>query len=197
MKIIGLTGSIGMGKSFVAKTFEEEGVAVFDSDAEIHKLLDRDGEGVAPVVKEFPEVLAESGEIDRRILGEIVFYDKEKLKKLESILHPLVRKKGQEFVEAEEKRDSKMIIKDIPLLFETGANRTCDFVIVVKTDDETQKERVIKREGMTEEKLEAIRALQLATEEKAKQADFVIDTDCTKEEVAEQVKKIIKQVKES
>lgn len=196
MKIIGLTGSIGSGKSFVGDIFKKLDIPVFDADEEIHKLMYSGGEAVVPVAEQFPEALTQAMEIDRGYLGEIVFNDPEKLARLESILHPLVRKKGEEFLKKAQAKGVEAIVQDIPLLFETGADRICDIVIVVSISKKLQKKRVMKRDGMTEEKFEAIREQQLSNKKKEAMADYVIDGNADKSEIKKQLEKILRDIKE-
>ncbi len=190
MKIIGLTGSIGTGKSFVAQCFRELGVAVFDADAEIHNLLENDAEVISLVEGQFPESVSD-GRVNRAILGEIVFHNPEKLKMLENILHPLVRKRGEEFIKKAEADNAKLVIQDIPLLFETGADKTCDYTIVVKAPEDVQRQRVMQRENMDDDKYEAINRLQLSPAEKEKRADFIIDTNLPRDKVKGQVRGVV------
>ena len=195
MMVIGLTGSIGMGKSFVANCFRENGIGVFDADAEIHKLMEPGGEAVKDVLSAFPEAADEAGGIDRKQLGQMVFHDEAKLRQLESILHPILKIKGNAFFKAEQEKGSDMIVQDIPLLFETGADKDCHMVIVVSAPEELQEKRVLKRENMDEATYEAIKKLQLMDQEKCKRADIVIQTSQSKEATREQVKEIIASIK--
>jgi len=191
MKIIGLTGVIGAGKSFVADIFRAKGIPVFDADEEIHKLMEPEGEAVIPVAEQFPEALAAGMEINRKALGEIVFKNPDKLRDLEAILHPLLRRKGEEFIKNAENDGSNVIVQDIPLLFETGADKICDVTVVVSISKDTQRERVLLRQGMSENKLENIKKIQLSNKKKVEAADYVIDGEADKGEVEEIVEKII------
>ena len=197
MKTIGITGSIGMGKSFVANIFVENGAILFDADAEIHKMLDVGGEAVVSVTELFPNVIRKDGSIDRKLLGDKVFNNPVELQKLESILHPLVRKKGEELAKNAEKDGKKIIVKDIPLLFETGADKTCDYRLTAHCPEEIQRARVMQRGNMSVEKLESIKKIQMSVSEKIKRADFNIDTNDTKENIDIQVKSIIRAVTEA
>ncbi|HRW28844.1 MAG TPA: dephospho-CoA kinase, partial [Emcibacteraceae bacterium] len=145
MKIIGLTGSIGMGKSETAKIFAEQGIPVFDSDATVHNLLGPDGAAVEAVEEKFPGVKVDNY-IDRKRLGDLVFGDEAALRDLENILHPLVIKERQTFLENSK---SDIIVFDIPLLFEKNYQDQCDFIVVVSAPFKIQKERVLKRPGMS------------------------------------------------
>ncbi len=195
MIIIGLTGSIGMGKSFVAQCFVENGIGVFDADEQIHKLMQDGGDAIDKVAEIFPQTLTEQGNIDRAALGSIVFADEAKLKQLEKILHPMVRKKGEEFVKEQEALGAQMMVQDIPLLYETGADKNCHVVIVVSAPPTLQQQRVMQREGMSDEKYQAILKLQLLQKEKEERADYVVDTNCNKEQVQEQILSIIDDIK--
>ncbi len=194
MKVIGLTGSIGMGKSFVSAIFKANGVDVFDADETIHELTKKGGDAEKAVLELFPDADDGQGHIHRPKLGMLVFSDEQKLRALEMLLHPLVRKKGDEFYKACEAAGKKMIVQDIPLLFETGADKTCHVVIVVYAPEDIQAERVLSREQMTPEKYEKIKEFQLSSEEKIKKADYVIYTDKDKDAIEEEVKNIIAEV---
>ncbi len=170
---LGLTGSIGMGKSATAKMFEAEGVPVYDADAAVHEIYGPGGAAVSPVSASFPGV-APKGFIDRALLGPRVLNDPEALKRLEAIVHPLMG--GHRFAFFERFADSPVVVLDIPLLFETGGERAMDAVAVVSAPEAVQRARVLERPGMTAEKLEAILARQMPDHQKRAQADFVIDT---------------------
>lgn len=187
-KIIGLTGSIGMGKSTVADMFEKAGVPVFDADAEVRKMQAAGGALIEAIEAAFPGTTGPDG-VDRDALGRIVFADKVKLARLEAIVHPEVAAKRQEFLT--QNRDAPMVLFDIPLLFEGGGDAGVDVVLVVSASAETQMHRVLARPGMTQEKFDHIVGLQLPDEEKRKRADFVIDTDTTIEATKAQVQSII------
>lgn len=190
MIIIGLTGSIATGKSFVARCFAKLGAAVFDADVTVHQMLTYSGDAVPLVRKEFPESYVE-GSIDRKILGNIVFKDEEKRKKLESIIHPIVSKKRKEFLAECRKQKIKVVVLEIPLLFETESESQCDVVVVTMVDAYTQRQRAMKREGMTLEKFEAVNKLQMDSDKKAKKANFVIDTGVSEFSVFREAKKIM------
>lgn len=193
MKILGLTGSIGMGKSATAALFKEAGIAVFDSDKTVHDLMIKDGAAVEEIAAVFPQALKEV-EIDRKTLGAVVFKDAEALKKLESILHPKVFKARQQFLKTQYEAEAKMALIDVPLLFETGTDTICDYIVVVTAPEDVQRERVLARENMTPEKLNSILAKQTPDEIKRQMADFLIFTDQGFEAARADVKKIIKQV---
>ena len=173
MIILGLTGSIGMGKSTTAGMFRDAGVPVYDADAAVHELYR--GAAVAPVEAAFAGV-SQDGAIDRERLRQRVLGDPAALGRLESIVHPLVAAEREAFVRAAADRQEPLIVLDIPLLFETGAERTVDHVVVVSAPEPVQKARVLARPGMTPERLSAILAHQVPDAEKRQRAGFVIDT---------------------
>jgi dephospho-CoA kinase len=175
MVIIGLTGSIAMGKTTAGQAFQHLGVPVHDADQAVHDLLDRNGAAVQIVDAAFPGV-ARDGGIDRRALGERVFDDPDALGRLEALLHPLVRRREEEFIGQAEDAGHDLVVLDIPLLFETRGEARCDAVVVVSAPPEVQWERALKRPGMTAERLKAILARQMSDGEKRSRADFVIDT---------------------
>lgn len=173
MLIIGLTGSIAMGKSTASRLLRRRGVRVHDADASVHRLLARGGEGVAPVAALFPEVVRD-GVVDRRALGARVFGDRSALGQLEAILHPLARRSTRIFLAAAARAGARLVVLDIPLLFETRAERSVDAVIVVSAPAWLQRVRVLRRPGMTEAKLAAILARQLPDRVKRRRADAVV-----------------------
>lgn len=175
MLLVGLTGSIGMGKSETAKMFARHGVPVCDSDAMVHALYDVGGAAVGPVGDAFPGVVVD-GRVDRERLSRQVVGKPEALRKLEVIVHPLVAQAQRSFLEAAAKAGAAMVVLDIPLLFETGGRARVDVVVVASAPAEMQRERVLKRPGMTAEKLDAILAKQTSDAEKRAGADFVVDT---------------------
>ena len=176
MKILGLTGSVGMGKTTAARMLRRLGVPVHDADAEVHHLLGPGGAGVAPVAKAFPDAKASKGAINRTALGRIVFADPAALNRLERILHPLVRKAERQFLAKARRQRQALVVLDIPLLFETGGEKRCDAVIVVSAPKAIQHARVLARPGMTRAKLAGIEARQMPDAEKRRRADIVIDT---------------------
>lgn len=193
MIILGLTGSIGAGKSFVAEIFREQGVPVFDADATVHAMLEPGGEGVVPVAELFPEAFVE-GRINRKLLGQKVFFDEASLKALEAILHPLVKQAGERFLAQAMAEGRTAMVQDIPLLFETGADKDCHATVVVTVPEHVQESRVLQREGMTKEQLAAIRMLQMQDAAKASKATFVIDGTLPKEEIKVQVRGILEKL---
>ena len=185
MIVLGLTGSIGMGKSTTARLFAEEGVPVHDADATVHRLYS--GEAVPLVEAAFPGVTRE-GAIDRKELGKRVLGDKEALARLESIVHPLVRAAEARFLDEARASGAGVAVLDIPLLFETGRNADVDAVVVVSAGAEEQRRRVMERPGMTEEMFASILARQTPDAEKRARADVVIDTSRGIELAREQVR---------
>jgi dephospho-CoA kinase len=188
MKILGLTGSIGMGKSTVAAMFEEAGAPVFDADAAVHELQGPGGALIDAIESAFPGTTGARG-VDRAKLGAQVLHDPEALARLESIVHPAVAEMRQRFLEAN--RDAPLIVFDIPLLFEKSGGAGLDAVVVVSAPPEVQRARVLARSGMTEEKFERILALQMPDVEKRARADFVIDTGVPHEDTRGQVRQLV------
>lgn len=176
MVILGLTGSIGMGKTTAAKTFRRLGVPVYDADQAVHDLMAPGGAAVEQVADLFPGAKTDAGGIDRIALGSRVFGDDTALRKLESILHPLVRGGENVFLRACARRGARMVVLDIPLLYETGGEDRCDAVVVVSAPAHVQRRRVLKRPGMTPAKLNAILARQVPDDVKRFLADFVVPT---------------------
>ena len=176
MIILGLTGSIGMGKSTAATTLRRLGVPLFDADAEVHRLVGPGGAAVEAVEEAFPGVRSDEGGIDRQLLGPRVFRDPEALRRLEGILHPMVRRAERRFVAQARARREPLAVLDIPLLFETGGVERCDFVLVVSAPLRLQRERVMRRAGMTENRFANIIRAQLPDSEKRRCADFVVAT---------------------
>jgi dephospho-CoA kinase len=170
---VALTGSIGMGKSTVAKMFERAGIPVFDADAAVHRLQGLDGELLGPIAARFPGVVRD-GVLDRSALAAHVLADPDELAALEAIVHPAVQAARADFIAAH--ADAPALLFDIPLLFETGGESAFDKVIVVSTSPENQRRRVLKRPGMNAAKFDSILARQLPDTEKRERADFVVDT---------------------
>ncbi|MFV2093261.1 MAG: dephospho-CoA kinase [Hyphomicrobiales bacterium] len=188
MLVIGITGSIGMGKSTVAGYFAEQGAASFDADAAVHDLYQRGGAAVAPVAAEFPGCVVD-GEVERQTLAKTVFADTDALVKLENIVHPLVAAARDAFMAASEKAGETLAVAEIPLLFESGADAQVDVVVVVSAPPDVQLARAMARPGMTQERLQAVLARQMPDAEKRRRADYVIDTgesfDATRAQVAD------------
>ncbi len=191
MILIGLTGSIGMGKSETAKMFKREGVPVYDADAAVHKLMAPGGAAVAKVEAVFPGVVKD-GAVVRPDLGKRVFGKPEELRKLERIIHPLVGLAQRRFLEQACRRGESMVVLDIPLLFETGGNRYVDVAVTVSAPAFLQRQRVLARPGMTDERLEQIRAQQTPDAEKRRRADFIVPSGLGKGFALKAVRGIIK-----
>ncbi len=190
MKVIGLTGSIGMGKSETAGMFRELGVPVFDADAVVHKLQAPGGLAIPVIELAFPGVI-EAGVLDRQKLGAIVFADTDAKKRLEAIMHPMVAKERTLFFASAEKAGAPFVVVDVPLLFETGGNAACDKVIVVSAPAAVQRSRVLARLGMTTEKFEQILSKQTPDADKRAGADYIIETDKGFEHARARVQEII------
>jgi dephospho-CoA kinase len=195
MIVLGLTGSIGMGKSTAASVLRRLGVPLYDADAEIHKMLGRGGAAVAAVEAAFPGVRSETGAIDRGLLGQRVFGKLEELRRLEKILHPMVRAVERRWVARQRARQEKLVVLDIPLLFETDRIDRVDGVIVVSAPARLQSERVLRRKGMTVRRLTAILNSQLPDHEKRLRADFVIHTALSRAAGARQIAEIVRRVR--
>lgn len=187
-KVIGLTGSIGMGKSTVAAMFERAGIPIFDADAEVRAMQGPGGELIPAIEALFPGSTGPEG-VDRDKLGKLVFADKDKLAQLEGIVHPAVGQKRARFLE--KNADEALILFDIPLLFEGGGHTQVDHIVVVSAPAEVQRTRVLARAGMTAEKFEHILGLQTPDAQKRERADYVIDTGLSLEETEAQVLALI------
>jgi dephospho-CoA kinase len=174
--VLGLTGSIGMGKSTAAMTLQRLRVALFDADRVVHRLLEPGGAAVAAVAATFPGVRAENGGIDRSLLGQRVFGDQGALSRLERIIHPMVEAEEKRFRAHARARREPIVVLDIPLLFESRSERRCDYVLVVSAPRLVQRHRVLRRPGMTENRLAAILCNQTPDLEKCRRADFVVPT---------------------
>jgi dephospho-CoA kinase len=173
MLLLGLTGSIGMGKSTTAKLFAEAGVPVYDADATVHMLYE--GEAVPTIEAAFPGTTAD-GKVDRNKLSARVVHDPAAIRQLERIVHPMLGASRQKFLDDAERSGAPVAVVDVPLLFETGGEKRVDAVVVVTTTPEIQRQRILARDNMTSEKLDAILARQLPDAEKRRRADFVVDT---------------------
>ncbi len=188
MIVLGLTGSIGMGKSTVGLFFAERGVPVYDADAAVHRLYAGDA---APLIEAaFPGTTTD-GTVDRARLAERVIGDPAALRRLETIVHPLVRRAQERFLAEAEAAGAAVAVLNIPLLFETGGDRLCDAVVVVSAPAETQRARVMGRPGMTEEKFTGLLAKQMPDAEKRRRADFVVDTSTDFDSTRAQVRAIL------
>ena len=188
MFIIGLTGSVGMGKSATARLFSEFGVPVHDADAVVHRLYE--GEAVGAIEHAFPGTVRD-GKVDRGKLAGDVLNDPAALARLEDIVHPLVRAAEDELIAAAQRRGEATVVLDIPLLFETGAEKRVNAVVVVTASPDIQRERVLARPAMTVQKLESILARQMPDSEKRRRADFVVDTSKGFDAAREQVRAIL------
>lgn len=189
MVVLGLTGSLGMGKSTTARFFAEAGVPVFDADAAVHRLYA--GEAAAAIEAAFPGITGEHG-VDRAKLAQAVVGDPAALARLEAIIHPLVRREELRFIDEADKAGAPVAVLDIPLLFETGRASLVDAVVVVSAPPEVQRARAFERPGMTEEKFRALLAKQLPDEEKRRRADFVVDSSQGKDSARAQVHAILR-----
>jgi dephospho-CoA kinase len=195
MMTIGLTGSIGMGKSTTAAMFAEAGIPVYDADAEVAALYAKGGAAVGPLEAAFPGVVKD-GAVDREALRVRVLGDPEAIQRLNGVVHPLLGASRAAFFKRAEAAGADMVVLDIPLLFETGGQARMDAVVVVSAPAEVQRERVLARPGWTGERLEAIRAQQLHDTEKRARAHFVIDTSRGLEAAREQVQEVIAALRE-
>jgi dephospho-CoA kinase len=191
MRILGLTGSIGMGKSTTSKLFVEAGVPVYDADAAVHKIYE--GEAAPAIEAAFPGTTV-GGKVDRAKLSAKVVHDPAAIKQLEQIVHPMLGASRLKFLEEAERSGAPVVVMDIPLLFETGGEKRVDAVVVVSTDAATQRERILARGTMTSEALDAILARQLPDAEKRKRADFVVDTSHGLDPVRTAIRDILAEV---
>jgi dephospho-CoA kinase len=190
MRVLGLTGSIGMGKSTTAKLFAEAGVPVYDADATVHKVYE--GEAVGPIEAAFPGTTA-NGKVDRAKLSAKVVHDSAAMRRLEEIVHPMLRAYHQKFLDDAETSGAPVAVVDVPLLFETGGDKRVDAVVVVTTSPEVQRERILARGTMSQEALDAILARQMPDAEKRKRADFLVDTSHGLDPVRERIRDILDQ----
>jgi dephospho-CoA kinase len=191
MIVIGLTGSIGMGKSTAAGMFRCLGIPVCDSDAIVHRLLAKDGRVVSVIGAEYEGVVRD-GAVDRAKLGAKVFGDSAALARLEAILHPMVYREQKQFLEAAARHHQPFVVLDVPLLYEGGSAVRCDQIIVVSASSLVQAQRVLRRPGMTAERFAATLARQMPDAEKRRRADFVVHTGSGKRETFRRLKKIVK-----
>ncbi len=194
MIILGLTGSIGMGKSTTAKLFRKAGCPVFDADAAVHALYAKGGEAVALIRAVFPDAI-ENDAVNRALLAQHMKKDPLNLQVLESFIHPMVGQKRADFLKKAEHEQADIVVLDVPLLLETGGERYVDKIAVVTAPYEVQKKRVLAREGMTEHLFNTLLKRQMDDAEKRKRADFIIFTDQGVDFAREQVQTIIKQLK--
>jgi dephospho-CoA kinase len=192
--ILGLTGSIGMGKSTAAAALRQMGIPVHDADASVHRLMNHGGAAVGFIEAAFPGT-AHNGAIDRKELGRRVYADPKELKRLESILHPMVRAQERIFLQTARARGHPIVVLDIPLLYETGGEKRCDAVIVVTAPKFLQDQRVLRRPGMTRQRLNEILAKQMPDAEKRARADFVVQTGNGKRASREALARILDSLK--
>ena len=192
--ILGLTGSIGMGKTTTAKMFGKYGIPVWEADTSVHKLYSKEGEAVELFKEKFPSSIV-NNEVNRAELKKLINDDERNLKTIETLIHPLVSNDRKRFVKAAEKKNIPLIVLDIPLLFEKGHEKSVDYIVVVSVTKETQRKRVLKRNTMTPEMVEKILGIQMSDAEKRHKADFVIITD-TLEQAEVKVLEIITKLKD-
>jgi dephospho-CoA kinase len=190
--VLGLTGSIGMGKSTAAAMLRRLGVPLFDADLAVHRLLAPSGAAVRAVSAAFPGVATVAGGIDRVLLGQRVFTNPAALRRLEEILHPMVAAEEKRFLARLRARREALAVLDIPLLFETGAERRCDYVLVVSAPAVVQRQRVMRRPGMTEIRLDAILRKQIPDYRKRQRADFVVPTGAGRNVTLRRLKSIVR-----
>ena len=192
--ILGLTGSIGMGKTTTAKMFAKYGIPVWEADTSVHKLYSKEGEAVELFKEKFPSSIV-NNEVNRAELKKLINDDERNLKTIETLIHPLVSNDRKRFVKVAEKKNIPLIVLDIPLLFEKGHEKSVDYIAVVSVTKETQRKRVLKRNTMTSEMAEKILKIQMSDAEKRQKADFVIITD-TLEQAEIKVLEIITKLKD-
>lgn len=190
MVILGLTGSIGMGKSTVAGMLRRLGLPLHDADATVHRLMAKDGRAVPAIKAAFPGVVRD-GAVDRKKLGAAVFGKPEALRRLEAILHPLVREETERFLRLHARRRAPLVVLDIPLLYETGAERRVDAVLAVTAPPQIQRQRVLARPGMTEERFQQILAQQTPDAEKRRRADFLLQNGLSKAQTLKRLRRIV------
>lgn len=191
MIVLGLTGGIGMGKSTAAATFRRLGVPVFDADATVHRLQGRGGRAVGPIGAAFPGTVAE-GRVDREALRRAVFGNDAAMRRLEGIVWPLVRMEEQRFRARARRAGRRLVVLDIPLLFETGGQGRVDGVVVVSAPAAVQRQRVLRRRGMTDERLAAIRARQMPDREKRRRADHVVHTGLSRHFAQAAIRRLVR-----
>ncbi len=189
MLVVGLTGSIAMGKSETANMFRRLGHPVFDADTAVHRLYRPGGKAVEPLKARFPSAIID-GAVDREALSKLVLADPEVLRTVEAIVHPLVREAEIEFLDGQRRAGKRLAVLDIPLLYESGRHAHMDAVVVVSAPEEVQRGRALERPGMTPEKLDAILARQVPDEHKRQRADYVVMTDRGLEETFESVRAV-------
>ena len=194
MKVIGLTGGIGMGKSTATNTLRRLRVPVFDADAAVHRLQAKGGRAVRPIGAAFPDTV-KNGAVDREALRRAVLGNPAALKVLERIVHPLVRQEERRFMAAARRRGERLVVLDVPLLFETGGAGRCDAVIVVTAPAAVQRWRVLRRPGMTEERLKAILARQTPDREKRRRADHLVHSGLSRHFAQRRIRRIVREAR--
>lgn len=195
MIVLGLTGSIGMGKSTAAATLRRLRVPLFDADRVVHRMLAPGGSAVEAVAAAFPGVGSAEGGIDRVLLGQFVFSDPQALSRLERIIHPMVAARERQFLALARARREPIVVLDIPLLFESGSERRCDYVLVVSAPGLVQRQRVLRRPGMTERRLAAILNNQMPDREKRRRADFVVPTGSSRNLSLRRLRAIVRRLR--
>jgi dephospho-CoA kinase len=195
MMIVGLTGSIGMGKSTAARMFAELGAPVFDADAAVHALYEPGGAGARAIAEAFPRARAADGGVDRAVLRALVQDDPAAFARLEALVHPLVARRRKAFLNKHRRRGADLVVLDIPLLFETGGDQMMDSIVVVSADPEIQRARVLSRPGMTPEAFAAILARQVPDAEKRAHADHVVNSSGSRLGARMQVARILRSLK--
>ncbi len=193
VRILGLTGGIGMGKSTAAAAFRRLGVPVFDADAAVHRLQARGGRAVAPIAAAFPGTVRD-GRVDREALRRAVLGDPAALRRLEAIVHPLVRAEERRFLAQARRRGLPLVVLDVPLLFETGGERRVDATVVVTAPPAVQRARVLLRGGMTEERLRAILARQTPDAEKRRRADHLVRTGLSRHHAQRAIRRLVRRL---
>ena len=195
MIILGITGSIAMGKSTLAELFRDEGIPVHDADLAVHKLMQAGGAAAVPIALAFPDAKADDGGIDRASLGRLVFNDGKKREKLEQILHPLVRLERDNWTAQHQEKGHFCVGLDVPLLFETGGEKDCDFTVVATASSYLQRKRALMRRGMTAQRFDAIIDLQMPDAMKRDKADFIVPSDYGRSNSRWNVQRIIQYLK--
>lgn len=195
MLLIGLTGSIGMGKSTTLELFKQEGVAGYDADAAVHALYEKGGAGALALSPLFPDAI-KKGAVDRETLSKIVLHDEAAMQQLEKTIHPLVQQAREAFLLEQAEAGAFAVILDIPLLFESGSGDYFDVVITVSAPPKLQRERVLARPNMSVEKFEAILAKQVPDAEKCAKSDFVVDSSVSEEDAHRQIREILAKIKQ-
>lgn len=191
MLVIGLTGSVAMGKSEVASMFRRLGIAVFDADGAVDELYRPGGTAVRSIAEAFPGCASEQGGVDRAALGARVLKSREEMGRLEAIIHPMVCKEKHAFLDHARRKGHSMVVLDIPLLLESGTRHGVDYVVIVSASARLQRERALARPAMTREKLDGLLARQMPDEAKRRHADFIIDTSRSLDETFDQVRYIV------